>query len=67
MRLEQTIPALPVRDVATGVDFYRDRLGFSVLHHDDGFAVVAQANGAGCAGICGWECGYGPGPSARSQ
>jgi len=42
VRLEQTIPALPVRDVATGVDFYRDRLGFGVLHHDDGFAVLAR-------------------------
>jgi catechol 2,3-dioxygenase-like lactoylglutathione lyase family enzyme len=42
VRLEQTIPALPVRDVVTGVDFYRDRLGFGVLHHDDGFAVLAR-------------------------
>jgi catechol 2,3-dioxygenase-like lactoylglutathione lyase family enzyme len=41
-RLGQTIPALPVRDAAASVDFYRDRLGFEVLHHDGGFAVLAR-------------------------
>jgi catechol 2,3-dioxygenase-like lactoylglutathione lyase family enzyme len=40
--LIQTIPALPVRDAAAAVDFYRDRLGFEVLHHDGGFAVVCR-------------------------
>ena len=42
MSLSQTIPALPVRDTAAAVDFYRDRLGFEVLHHDGGFAVMAR-------------------------
>ena len=41
-RLSQTIPALPVRDAAAAVDFYRDRLGFEVLHHDGGFAVLRR-------------------------
>jgi catechol 2,3-dioxygenase-like lactoylglutathione lyase family enzyme len=41
-RLGQTIPALPVRDAAASVDFYRDRLGFDVLHHDGGFAVLKR-------------------------
>jgi catechol 2,3-dioxygenase-like lactoylglutathione lyase family enzyme len=41
-RLGQTIPALPVRDAAASVDFYRDRLGFEVLHHDGGFAVLGR-------------------------
>ena len=41
-RLGQTIPALPVRDARASVDFYRDRLGFDVLHHDGGFAVVRR-------------------------
>jgi catechol 2,3-dioxygenase-like lactoylglutathione lyase family enzyme len=41
-RLGQTIPALPVRDAAAAVDFYRDRLGFEVLHHDGGFAVLGR-------------------------
>jgi catechol 2,3-dioxygenase-like lactoylglutathione lyase family enzyme len=40
--LTRTIPALPVRDAAAAVDFYRDRLGFAVLHHDGGFAVVSR-------------------------
>jgi catechol 2,3-dioxygenase-like lactoylglutathione lyase family enzyme len=41
-RLGQTIPALPVADAARAVDFYRDRYGFEVLHHDGGFAVVRR-------------------------
>jgi catechol 2,3-dioxygenase-like lactoylglutathione lyase family enzyme len=40
--MSQTIPAMPVRDVAAAVDFYRDRLGFGVLHHDGGFAVLLR-------------------------
>ena len=40
--LSQTIPALPVRDAAAAVEFYRGRLGFDVLHHDGGFAVLAR-------------------------
>jgi catechol 2,3-dioxygenase-like lactoylglutathione lyase family enzyme len=40
--LTQTIPAMPVRDMPTAVAFYRDRLGFEVLHHDGGFAVVCR-------------------------
>ena len=40
--LSQTIPAMPVRDAASAVDFYRDRLGFDVLHHDGGFAVLSR-------------------------
>jgi ketosteroid isomerase-like protein len=40
--LGRTIPALPVRRVADAVPFYRDRLGFEVLHHEDGFAVMRR-------------------------
>ena len=40
VKLTQTIPALPVADMTAAVAFYRDRLGFVVLHHDGGFAVV---------------------------
>jgi catechol 2,3-dioxygenase-like lactoylglutathione lyase family enzyme len=40
--LTQTIPALPVRDAAAAVAFYRERLGFDVLHHEGGFAVLAR-------------------------
>jgi catechol 2,3-dioxygenase-like lactoylglutathione lyase family enzyme len=40
--LSQTIPAMPVQDAAAAVGFYRDRLGFAVLHHDGGFAVLGR-------------------------
>jgi catechol 2,3-dioxygenase-like lactoylglutathione lyase family enzyme len=40
--LSQTIPALPVQDAGAAVGFYRDRLGFAVLHHDGGFAVLGR-------------------------
>jgi catechol 2,3-dioxygenase-like lactoylglutathione lyase family enzyme len=40
--LTQTIPAMPVRDMPSAVAFYRDRLGFEVLHHDGGFAVLGR-------------------------
>ncbi len=40
--LTQTIPAMPVRDMPDAVAFYRDRLGFEVIHHDGGFAVVGR-------------------------
>jgi len=42
MTLTQTIPALPVRDAAQAVDFYRDKLGFDVVHHEGGFAVLRR-------------------------
>lgn len=40
--MSQTIPAMPVRDAGAAVDFYRDRLGFEVRHHDEGFAVLGR-------------------------
>jgi catechol 2,3-dioxygenase-like lactoylglutathione lyase family enzyme len=40
--LTQTIPAMPVRAMPAAVAFYRDRLGFEVLHHDGGFAVLCR-------------------------
>jgi catechol 2,3-dioxygenase-like lactoylglutathione lyase family enzyme len=40
--MSQTIPAMPVRDAPAAADFYRDRLGFGVLHHDGGFAVLQR-------------------------
>ena len=42
MALGRTIPALPAHDVAASVGFYRDRLGFAVLNHDGGFAVLRR-------------------------
>lgn len=42
IHLGQTIPAMPVRNASDAVAFYRDRLGFEVLHHDGGFAVMRR-------------------------
>ena len=42
MSMTQTIPALPVRDAPKAVEFYCDKLGFEVLHHDGGFAVMGR-------------------------
>jgi catechol 2,3-dioxygenase-like lactoylglutathione lyase family enzyme len=53
MALLQTIPALPVQDAAAAVAFYRDKLGFEVLHHDGGFAVLARDEAA----VHLWEAG----------
>jgi catechol 2,3-dioxygenase-like lactoylglutathione lyase family enzyme len=43
--LGRTIPALPVRDATAASAFYRDRLGFRVLHQDEAF-VVLERDGA---------------------
>ena len=40
--MSQTIPAMPVRDAAVAIAFYRDRLGFEVLHEDEGFAALGR-------------------------
>jgi catechol 2,3-dioxygenase-like lactoylglutathione lyase family enzyme len=40
--LGRTIPALPVRDIATAVAYYGDQLSFIPLHVDDTFAVVER-------------------------
>jgi len=42
VHLSQTIPALPVRDMTAAVACYRERFGFTVIHHDGGFAVVKR-------------------------
>ena len=42
MSLGQTIPAMPVRDSGAATEFYRERLGFQVLHEDEGFAVLGR-------------------------
>lgn len=42
MELLRAIPALPVTDIARRLIFYRDTLGFTVAHHDGGFAIVRR-------------------------
>ncbi len=40
--LGPAIPALPVQDVAIAVAHFQDRLGFTALHIEEGFAVVQR-------------------------
>jgi catechol 2,3-dioxygenase-like lactoylglutathione lyase family enzyme len=40
--LSQTIPTMPVRDAAAAAAFYRDRLGFEILHQDEAFVVLGR-------------------------
>ncbi|KQL45084.1 bleomycin resistance protein [Brevibacillus choshinensis] len=40
MQMLQAIPALPVKDVTLSLDFYRDKLGFTVVHQEGGLAVL---------------------------
>ena len=51
--MHRTIPALPVREMGAAVAFYRERLGFGVLHQDGGFAVLGRDE----AGLHLWEAG----------
>jgi catechol 2,3-dioxygenase-like lactoylglutathione lyase family enzyme len=37
-----TTPAMPSGDVDRIIEFYRDVLGFEVVHHDGDFAVLAR-------------------------
>jgi catechol 2,3-dioxygenase-like lactoylglutathione lyase family enzyme len=42
VKLGSTTPALPSRDVRRGLEFYRDVLGFEVVHTEEGFAVLRR-------------------------
>jgi catechol 2,3-dioxygenase-like lactoylglutathione lyase family enzyme len=37
-----TIPAIPSADMGRSVAFYRDRLGFELVHQEEGFAIVRR-------------------------
>ena len=40
--LHHTIPALPVRDVAAAVVYYRERFGFETRHESEEYAVIGR-------------------------
>lgn len=41
MRENVTVyPTLPVGDIKKSIGFYCDKLGFTLVHHEDGFAVL---------------------------
>src|SRR5687768_1926614 len=42
MKLKKSIPALPVQNIIVSIEFYATRLGFSVRHYDEGFAILVR-------------------------
>lgn len=42
MHMLSAIPYLPARDVETSIPFYRDVLGLTMRHHDEGFAIFQR-------------------------
>ncbi len=42
IRLGPTIPAFPVVEIAPGVEFYRDRLGFSEVFTGEGYGIMRR-------------------------
>ena len=42
MTFNYTIPALPVSDLTRSMPFYRDLLGLTLAHSDDGFAILRR-------------------------
>lgn len=42
MKMLRSIPALPVKNIEKSVDFYRDKLGFTLVHHEGGFAILKR-------------------------
>jgi catechol 2,3-dioxygenase-like lactoylglutathione lyase family enzyme len=42
MKMLRTIPALPVRHMDRSVEFYRDKLRFTLIHREDGFAIFRR-------------------------
>jgi catechol 2,3-dioxygenase-like lactoylglutathione lyase family enzyme len=42
MRMLHTIPALPVKNISQSVAFYRDKLGFVLVHEESGFAILRR-------------------------
>jgi catechol 2,3-dioxygenase-like lactoylglutathione lyase family enzyme len=42
MKVFRAVPALPVQDVELAVVYYEERLGFSVRHKEDSFAVLER-------------------------
>jgi catechol 2,3-dioxygenase-like lactoylglutathione lyase family enzyme len=42
MKMKKTIPALPVQDIRQSMEFYAAKLGFTVRHHEGGFAIMVR-------------------------
>ncbi|AIG25283.1 bleomycin-binding protein Ble [Brevibacillus laterosporus LMG 15441] len=38
--MREGIPTLPITDMRKSEDFYRDKLGFTVIYHEGGFIIM---------------------------
>jgi catechol 2,3-dioxygenase-like lactoylglutathione lyase family enzyme len=41
MKLMSAIPALPVKDIKKSIDFYHEKLGFTIDHSERGYGVIS--------------------------
>ena len=42
MKMQKTIPALPVRDIKVSCDYYTIKLGFTIRHQEKTFAIAVR-------------------------
>lgn len=42
MRMNKTIPALPVKDIKQSCDYYIIKLGFTIRHQEETFAIAVR-------------------------
>jgi catechol 2,3-dioxygenase-like lactoylglutathione lyase family enzyme len=42
VRMLRSIPAMPVKDIGRSVEFYRDKLGFTLVHQEAAFAIFRR-------------------------
>jgi catechol 2,3-dioxygenase-like lactoylglutathione lyase family enzyme len=42
MKLKKTIPALPVKDIKQSCKYYSDKLGFTIRHQEEDFAIAVR-------------------------
>lgn len=40
--MQKTIPALPVQDIKASCSYYTDRLGFTIRHQEETFAIAVR-------------------------
>ena len=42
MKMKKTIPALPVQDINVSCSYYTNRLGFTIRHQEETFAIAVR-------------------------
>lgn len=44
MKMQKTIPALPVKDIKISCAYYTNKLGFNIRHQEETFAIAVRDN-----------------------